>query len=114
MENPMVDWTDLIAVLNGIRDAVLVPVVLGALWSWLAENIPAWHDLAGRVKFVAGLVLSGALPLAAAIVLMWMKEQPIAFTPEEVYKIVAQGVVAWVTSQGAYMLAKTRGYGAKR
>ena len=108
------DWTNLIEVLGGVKDGVLVPIVLGFLWSFAAENLPAWHNVTARGKQFLGVFLSGALPVLAALSLAVLQSEPVELTPEVVWALAGRGIIAWVAAQGAYVAAKTVGYGAQK
>lgn len=106
-----VDWTNLQEVLTGLAQGPLAAVVIGAAWSWLAENMTAWHDLPGNVKFLAGIVVSGALALGSAALL---GEFSGGFDPNLAWRVLAQVVMTWLSSQGAMMVARKHGLGAKK
>lgn len=106
-----VDWTDLWSVFEYLA-AGGGAMLVAAAFSWLAENVSAWHKLSSNLKFVIGLVASGALSLLSQIALEWELIQAGTFNPtiDSVYHFFAIGAAAWIASQLAYMKAKSAGY----
>lgn len=105
------DWTDLHSVLEFVA-AGGGAAILAATWSWLAENVAAWHALDSRVKFALGIVFSGVLSLLAQIALNLDQIEAGEFTLTiwEVWRFAATGGLAWLASQAAYMVAKNNNY----
>jgi zinc transporter ZupT len=110
-----VDWTDLNSVLELMASGLGGVMVLSFLWSWLAENIPAWHELNSQVKTALAFVFSGAISLVAqvAININAIQDGTLVLNIDMIYHWFMLGVFAWVSSQAAYMLSEKTDYATK-
>ena len=104
MEN-IIDLNTLLIYLSGAGAAY----VAGKVISWVAENIPAWHNLHKTVKTLLPMLLSILITMGAQALLNAQ------LAPEvDYWATVAIGaVVMYYGTQKGYMEAKINGYGQK-
>lgn len=84
------------------------PVVVGYLLSLVAENVPAWHTLDSRLKFVIPLVVSVLIGIGANLLLA---QTEVVATLSPVWTLVVGAILAYLGSQTGYLNAKRVGYG---
>jgi hypothetical protein len=85
-------------------------VAVAALFSFLAENFEFWHKISAKGKLILSFVFSIAIG-AGAYYLLSLPDL-ISFV-QPYYALVVTIVLAWLSSQYAYMRIKASGYAAK-
>ena len=85
-------------------------IVTNALLSFLAENFEFWHKFTKNLKLLVSLVVSIAIGAGA----YYLLSLPDVITFMQPYwALVVTIVLAWLSSQYAYLKAKNSGYAAK-
>lgn len=103
------DLTNLAQVLLWIA-GIGAPSIIAYILSWVAENWKAWSTFPKEVKFLTPMIISILLSLGAAQLL---KYPDVIATIQPWFQVVMSAVLAYLSSQKAYMTAMARGYGAR-
>lgn len=98
-----ITWTDLSAVLAWIATGPGVAAIIGAVASYLAENVAAWHDLPARAKTIVMIVASFALPVLAQA---FLEQADAIARVQPVWALAINGFIAWWVSQETYLRQK--------
>jgi len=103
------DWTNLGEVISWLAVGGGVPVVVGIVLSYVAENVPAWHTLPKGVKFTVPVVIAVLLGLGANYLLL---QTDLIDKVSPYWAMIMSILLAWFGSQVGYMQTKRAGYGA--
>jgi len=106
---PLPDWTNLVEVLTWLTTEGGAVIAAGVVIAFLAENFPWWHKLPSWAKTVIPMSLSVAIAFGS----MALLQVPFVASLSPIYRVVVLIVLAWLSSQVAYIYAKSRGYGAR-
>lgn len=104
------DWTNLGAVVSWLAIGGGAPILVGMVFSYVAENVPAWHKLPKWIKFVAPVIVAVLLGLGANYLLL---NSDIIAAISPYWAIILSIIVAWFGTQAGYIQTKRAGYGAK-
>lgn len=92
--------------LDGWRETLVwasgpgVQVVVGALWSWLAEAIPGWSRWPRAARRGVMMALCLSVPLIARAILAWAGEPT---SPEDWVEAIEAGFAAYFGSQVGHL-----------
>lgn len=109
MQGELPDWADLVAVLTWIAVQGGGPAIVVAALSWIVENWPKWHELPKWVKFWVPMLSSILLSALATLALDYLPDVVATISPY--WRFIITAALTWLASQGAYVAAKSRGYG---
>lgn len=84
--------------------------LVGRLFAFLVENVPAWEKVPSAAKLAIGILASGLLALAANAVLGYTE---LLGQLQPYYQIAVAAIIAWLSSQKALMEVKTKHYGVR-
>jgi hypothetical protein len=104
------DPTSLTSVLLWVIAGPGVVYLVGRVMALILENVPAWHNLPGAVKFLFPVGLAAVFGVVANLLLA---QPELIAAIEPWFKIVALSVVAWLGSQVQYLASKEVEYGRK-
>lgn len=103
------DLTDFGQVLLWIA-GIGAPAIVAYVLSWVVENWKVWSTLPKEVKFLTPMIVSVLLSLGAAQLL---KYPEVIATIQPWFQVVMSAVIAYLSSQKAYLTAMNKGYGAR-
>lgn len=103
------DLTNLEVVLLWIV-GIGAPSIVAYVLSWVVENWKLWSTLPKEVKFLTPMVVSVLLSIGAAQLL---KYPDIIASIQPWFQVVMSSVLAYLSSQKAYLTAMSKGYGAR-
>ncbi|MDD1710418.1 MAG: hypothetical protein LUQ37_05875 [Methanoregulaceae archaeon] len=103
------DWTNLGAVISWLAVGGGAPIIVGMIFAYIAENIPAWHTLPKWVKFTVPVVIAVLVGVGANYLLL-QSDLIKAISPY--WALIMSILLAWFGSQVGYMQTKRAGYGA--
>jgi hypothetical protein len=103
------DWKNLDEVIQWVI-AGGSAIMVSALFAFLAENFVWWQKLTKNVKLIISLVLT--IGIGALAYYLSSLPELISFV-QPYWAIVVMMVLAWLSSQVTYAIAKFANYGAK-
>jgi len=86
------------------------PAIVAYVLSWVVENWKVWSTLPKEVKFLTPMIVSVLLSVGAAQLL---KYPDVIASIQPWFQVVMASVIAYLSSQKAYLTAMSKGYGAR-
>lgn len=103
------DLTNLGQVLLWIA-GIGAPAIVAYVLSYVVENWKAWSTFPKEVKFLTPMIVSVLLSIGAAQLL---KYPAVIASIQPWFQVVMSSVLAYLSTQKAYINAMTKGYGER-
>ena len=103
------DWTQAQQVLVWIT-GVGAPAIVAVLLSWVVENWKGWSTLPHNLKVILPMIVSVGLAVGADQLLHF---PDIVAQIQPWFQVLMSAILAYLSSQSAYMKAMKNGYGKR-